>query len=966
MSSPLSIEEKFDQIVQIAPVNPTEAYELSTQLLFQYEKQNDSFQKALAQAATSFSGQFLGNYTEAFILANEALLIFELKEDLKYQAFVYNTLGFIYNYLNDLENRLKVNLKSLQIRKTIGDVDGYMRSLNNTGDTYSRLGDYLTAIDYFIACLEITPETNQRMLSVVTCNLGEAYFLINEIGKSTEFLNSSEKNAKEIDFQGILYTVCLYQAKIKIKEHGYSEAIAIIENVLRKVDLNNDIEDIAPLYEVLSYCYEKINKKEDALEKFKIFYSLQERIHSEKHASDVRRIQFSYEISQLQNQKEQLESLVLKRTVELEKALNELQLKDKTNEAILESAIDGVVLIDLDGKIEKVNRIFCEKFSFTLEQCGSSYIFDYIEFIDGRNFKNFIVSLKNEPEKITDKPYFLQSKDKNTALSFFRANFNQIKESDKNFGLIFLSDITFQLQIEEERKEELEAEKTINIFSQALFNENSVEGVLWSLTKNCIAHLGFYECIIYLVDAENNCLIQKAAHGPKNPSDRHISNPIQINIGEGIVGTVAHTGKYEKIADTSADPRYIVDDEVRLSEIAVPIYRNNEVIGVIDSEHPDANFFSDKHLRILTTVSQLVANRIDKLKEQEAKEKLQEALVVLNANLEQEILNKTKENTELARIVFEQEQKAIFGELTRSVAHELNTPMAIIKSGIEAITDQISEACNGFTSTELTQGDLLFVRKIVLKGNLPTHRFGFEEWRKIKEIEPIVEELFGGAHLLTDIAHWLLKTQLTSRLEIEEVAQLDSPLFTLKLLFNIQQIFGFSNSVVLSVDTVKKVVNEIKSIHNRDEAETISNIQIRDLINQIFENEWIVKNKINCKNEIEKNAFVFGQESKLKHMFTLLLQFILTHSIIKSENQIRIQKFTTENSETIKIDIPSESIDKILEKDVIYSSEHSTDPNEKLKLNLILTILQEHRAILKFNFRDEIFSTSIIFQRRII
>ena len=960
MSSPISIEEKFDQIVQLAPVNPSEAYDASKQMLDFYEKHNDSFQKALAQAATAFSGQFLGNYTEAYNLANEALIIFEEKQNLKYQAFVYNTLGFIYNYLNDFENRLKVNLKSLELRKKIGDVDGYMRSLNNTGDTYSRLGEYFKAIDYFKACLDLTPDDNQRMLAVVTCNLGEAYFLIDDVNQSKNFLNRSESHAKATGFIGILYTVYLYQAKIKIKEHSYFEAIRLIENVLEKSNLKNDVEEISPLYEVLSICHEKLGNLKEALNFFKTYNSLQERIQLEKYDSEIRRIQFINEINNLQNQKEHLETLVYQRTVELEKAFTELQLKDKTNEAILESAIDGVVLVNSNGTIEKANRIFCEKFAF--DSSNSRKIFEFLEFVDGSNFENFISTLYINSDKVTNKNFYLKSTDNNQSISFFRVNFNQINEHDKSLGLIVLSDITFQLQIEQERKEELETEKTINIFSQSLFNENTVDGVLWSLTKNCIAHLGFYECIVYLVDHENNCLIQKAAHGPKNLSDRHISNPIKIKIGQGIVGTVAVTGEHQIIADTSKDSRYIVDDEIRLSEIAVPIFNHNEVIGVIDSEHPNVDFFTDKHLRILSTVSQLVANRIDKLKEQEAKEKLQEALVVLNANLEQEILNKTKENTELVRIVFEQEQKAIFGELTRSVAHELNTPMAIIKSGVEAITDQINETCNGFTSSELTQSDLHFVRKTVVKGNIPTHRFGIEESKKIKVIEPIVEEFFEAKDAHLDLSHWLLKTQLTNRNEIEEVSKLDSPLTTLNLLYSIQQILGFSNSVLKSIDNIIKVVDEIKSIHNFNDIENKSNIYMLDLLDEILEKE--LNNNLIWNNAIESDAIIFGQASKIKQMYTLLLRFILTFANVKTDLEINIRAIKSSDSITVTFDFPVSNIDSILEEEINYSSQHTTHTAEKLRLNLILTILQEHNAVLNFHCVNEILTTTINFQIR--
>ena len=54
---------------------------------------------------------------------------------------------------------------------------------------------------------------------------------------------------------------------------------------------------------------------------------------------------------------------------------------------------------------------------------------------------------------------------------------------------------------------------------------------------------------------------------------------MEIPVGKGIVGSVAETGKAELIKDTSKDPRYIVDDQLRYSEISVPIISDNKVLG---------------------------------------------------------------------------------------------------------------------------------------------------------------------------------------------------------------------------------------------------------------------------------------------------------------------------------------------------------------------------------------------------
>ena len=129
--------------------------------------------------------------------------------------------------------------------------------------------------------------------------------------------------------------------------------------------------------------------------------------------------------------------------------------------------------------------------------------------------------------------------------------------------------------------EELEIERAINYFATSLVNQNTVDEILWDVTKNCIARLKFLDCVIYLVDFDRDVLVQKAAHGPKNPRSYEIYQPIEIPVGKGIVGSVAKSGKAEIIRDTTKDSRYIRDDDVRLSEITVPIISNDKVIGII-------------------------------------------------------------------------------------------------------------------------------------------------------------------------------------------------------------------------------------------------------------------------------------------------------------------------------------------------------------------------------------------------
>ena len=166
---------------------------------------------------------------------------------------------------------------------------------------------------------------------------------------------------------------------------------------------------------------------------------------------------------------------------------------------------------------------------------------------------------------------------------------------------------------------ELEMEQVINYFNRSIAQTNTVEEALWDITQQCIARLGLEDCVIYLLDPERKVLVQKAAWGIKSSPDQKIIDPIDIPLGKGIVGMVGKTGKPELVADTAIDPRYIPDGVVRLSELAVPILDGDEVVGVIDTEHSQKNFYTSWHLQLLTAIASLCSNKIALARSEEAR-----------------------------------------------------------------------------------------------------------------------------------------------------------------------------------------------------------------------------------------------------------------------------------------------------------------------------------------------------------
>ncbi|MBC7935747.1 MAG: histidine kinase [Rhizobacter sp.] len=185
-----------------------------------------------------------------------------------------------------------------------------------------------------------------------------------------------------------------------------------------------------------------------------------------------------------------------------------------------------------------------------------------------------------------------------------------MKWRERNIRALESGKTKLQQLTAEKYKTQFESEQISSFFSTSLLNKNDVDDVLWDVAKNLISKLGFVDCMIYLWNADKTLLIQKAGYGPKGSIEEMENKHFDVLPGQGIVGTVAATGKALIVADTTKDDRYRVDDAQRLSEICVPIKYNEQLLGIIDCEHHEKNFFTKQHLQLLTTIATLVAGKI--------------------------------------------------------------------------------------------------------------------------------------------------------------------------------------------------------------------------------------------------------------------------------------------------------------------------------------------------------------------
>ena len=65
-----------------------------------------------------------------------------------------------------------------------------------------------------------------------------------------------------------------------------------------------------------------------------------------------------------------------------------------------------------------------------------------------------------------------------------------------------------------------------------------------------------------------------------------------IEIGKGVCGKVAETGKIERVFDVHNFEGHIACDSVSQSELVIPIILNNTVVGVFDLDSPKLGRFT--------------------------------------------------------------------------------------------------------------------------------------------------------------------------------------------------------------------------------------------------------------------------------------------------------------------------------------------------------------------------------------
>ena len=165
-------------------------------------------------------------------------------------------------------------------------------------------------------------------------------------------------------------------------------------------------------------------------------------------------------------------------------------------------------------------------------------------------------------------------------------------------------------------------------------------------------------------------------------------------LNQGICGRVASTGQPALVTNVQADPSYYQTMASVGSEICVPFFSEQQVVGVLDIESSATQTLSEDDLRLITAVAEHVGLAVTRAR--------LHAAVQDRAHELEQAYQTLQDNQEKFLII---EKMAAIGRLTAGIAHEMNTPLAAVRAALDELHKLTNEYTDSIADAQVTADD---------------------------------------------------------------------------------------------------------------------------------------------------------------------------------------------------------------------------------------------------------------------
>jgi signal transduction histidine kinase len=190
-------------------------------------------------------------------------------------------------------------------------------------------------------------------------------------------------------------------------------------------------------------------------------------------------------------------------------------------------------------------------------------------------------------------------------------------EEDSNLLLSFGAQAAIVIEnaqiftrVDQALAERIQELQMLQVFDQALQTSLELEVVLDISLTHLMDSLGISMGLIGVIrNEEEPGLYLLAQHGMPMEMGRYKKDPWPLN--RGILGRVARTGELAWVNDLSQAENYVPKNHRTRSLLVVPVFREDRVIGVIDLESTDDDYFTSEDVAFVKLLASHAAIAID-------------------------------------------------------------------------------------------------------------------------------------------------------------------------------------------------------------------------------------------------------------------------------------------------------------------------------------------------------------------
>ncbi len=307
--------------------------------------------------------------------------------------------------------------------------------------------------------------------------------------------------------------------------------------------------------------------------------------------------------------------VTIQRALEIKETTQSLSESEKRYHQMYEGAIDGIIALTLDGKINDFNSSLLNMLQYNEAELKRKTIWDITPkewHNDNKKIHAQIIS--RGYSDLFEKEYI--RKDGSTIPVEISGFATRDSKNTVTGMWAFVRDISGRKQSETDLHRQLLEVTALQGIASAGTEANSIDELIQRATKILQTTLYSDNFGIMIFNDTNNTLKPHFSYIGLN--DKQKGTEVSVRIG--ITGRTVRTKKPQLVMDTGKDKDYREFNPETHSELSVPILVKNRIFGVVNSESSKLGFYSEADQKLLTTLANQLATAIEKLQLFEAEQ----------------------------------------------------------------------------------------------------------------------------------------------------------------------------------------------------------------------------------------------------------------------------------------------------------------------------------------------------------